>query len=327
MDRPSTDWLRDGPYGMMVHWIAPGPAPEHGERVTDLDRAVDGFDLDAFLDQFAASGAAWLIFTIGQNTGCYASPNATLDRLAGPGHCSRRDLVGEIARGVHDLGRRFIAYLPAEVAAPTALHDAFGWNTAEGTDQREFQARYRAFFQEYAERLGPLLDGWWFDGVYTWPVFHNSHYDWPAWFAAARAGNPDALIALNDGSFCTGKTDPVTPLQDYLSGEVNDLKDGQIQLGWAGDERPLYRPTGRFAPGTEVQWHALVPVDCAWGHETPGPMEPPRYPDADLFAFVRQCTDVGGAVTLNAGIFQDGRVGGATLAQLRRLSAALGGDS
>lgn len=325
MTRPSTDWLRDGRYGMMVHWIAPGPAPEHGERVTDLDRAVDGFDLDAFLDQFGASGAAWLIFTIGQNTGCYASPNATLDRLAGPGHCSRRDLVGEIARGVHDLGKRFIAYLPAEVAAPTALHEAFAWNTAEGTDQRAFQPRYRAFFQEYAERLGPLLDGWWFDGVYTWPVLHNRHYDWPAWFASARAGNPDAVIALNDGSFCTGKTDPVTPLQDYFSGEVNDLKEGQIQLGWAGDDRPLYLPPARFVPGTEVQWHALVPIDCGWAHETPGPMEPPRYADEDLFSFVRRCHAVGGAVTLNVGIYQDGRLGEATLAQLRRLSAALGG--
>jgi len=44
MTRPSTDWLRDGPYGMMVHWIAPGPAPEHGARVFARGLGSDASD-------------------------------------------------------------------------------------------------------------------------------------------------------------------------------------------------------------------------------------------------------------------------------------------
>ena len=75
--------------------------------------------------------------------------------------------------------------------------------------------------------------------------------------------------------------------------------------------------------GTECRWHALVPIDCFWGHETPGPMEPPKYPDGELFSFVKNCRKVGGAVTLNVGIYQEGHIGEATLAQLKRLSAAL----
>ena len=66
--------------------------------------------------------------------------------------------------------------------------------------------------------------------------------------------------------------------------------------------------------------YALVPIDCFWGHETPGPMESPRYPDDELFGFVRACQSVGGAVTLNVGIYQEGHLGDATLAQLERLS-------
>jgi len=41
------DWMARGPFGMMVHWIPPGPAPEKGEWVRDLDRAVDLQDFES----------------------------------------------------------------------------------------------------------------------------------------------------------------------------------------------------------------------------------------------------------------------------------------
>ena len=88
-----TYWMQ-GRWGMMVHWIAPGPAPVLGPRIADLNRAVNQFRLDHFLEQFEDSGASWIIFTIGQNTTYYASPNSYLDRVVGPGHCSERDQIG-----------------------------------------------------------------------------------------------------------------------------------------------------------------------------------------------------------------------------------------
>lgn len=319
------EWMVRGRYGLMVHWIAPGSAPEHGERITDLDRAVGAFDRKRFLADFEATGADWLIFTIGQNTGYYASPNAALDRFVGKsGHCSRRDLVREIAEGVHALGKRFIAYLPSEVKAQSAeIHRAFAWNPA---DQGEFQKRYTAFVREYALRFGKNLDGWWFDGCYTWPDFHNSLYQWPLWCTAARAGNPDAALAFNDGSFCVGVTQPVTAYQDYLSGEVEYLEDSRIRLGGAASGAH-HLPEGRFVTGTTCQWHALVPIDCGpglhWGHDQAGPMGPPRFTDENLFGFVRRCRSVSGAVTLNVGIYQEGHLSPATIAQLKRLRTAL----
>lgn len=313
------EWMTHGPFGMMVHWIAPGPGPEHGEWIQDLDRAVDAFDVARFLRQFQESGAAWLIFTIGQNSGCYASPNAVLDELAGKGHCSRRDLVLEIARGVHAQGKRFIAYLPSEVNAQSdAIHAGFAWNPK---DQREFQQRYTRFIRAYSERFGKLCDGWWFDGCYTWDVFHNSLYDWPLWFSASRAGNPDCAVAFNDGCFCVGKTTPVTPLQDYLSGEAVRLHRGRILFGDRGER--TFMPSSQYATGTESQWHVLTSTDCFWGHNEPGPMEPPRYTDDELAGFVRACRSVKGAVTLNVGIYQEGHLSDVTVAQLRRIAAAV----
>jgi hypothetical protein len=52
-------------------------------------------------------------------------------------------------------------------------------------------------------------------------------------------------------------------------------------------------------------------------------MDPPRYPDANLFSFVRHCLRVGGGVTLNVGIYQEGHMPEATLQQLARMTAHL----
>ena len=222
-------------------------------------------------------------------------------------------------RWAHGLGKRFIAYLPCEVAGNLALHQGFAWNTEEGTDQAEFQRRYLLAIREWAERFGPLMDGWWFDGCYEWPIFHSRTMDWPAWFDATRAGNPDRVVAFNDGSLCNGLTQPLTPEQDYLSGETEVLVDGRIRLGrpetpqllaygalarCTPEPIPTFLPESRFVPGTRCQWHSLLPIDCFWGHGngyadwlpadryhfldpglTAAPMEPPLYSDDELSGF------------------------------------------
>jgi len=312
-----------GRWGLMVHWIPPGPARETGEYITDLDRAVDAFDVAQFLEQFAATGADWLIFTIGQNTTYYCSPNSVMDRLTGPGHCSKRDLILEIAQGINQLGKRFIAYLPAEIKAPVALHESFAWNPA---DQNEFERRYTAFIREYAVRLGPLLHGWWYDGCYNWKAFRQAMRHWEWWCEASRAGNPDAAIAFNDGSYCCNLEKPITPLQDYLSGEIWQLHGDRIVCGNPDEIKVTYvLPESQFVPGTNCQWHGLLPIDCPWGYNHPadGPMPLPKYTDADLFSFARQCLAVGGGLTFNVGIYQEGHMPRATLDQLARLRVAL----
>lgn len=307
------DWLAQGSYGIMVHYLIAPAGDTPLERSAEFSRIVDGFDLDGFIAQFASTGADWLIFTIGQNTGYYCSPNGFLD-AALPGHTSERDLVLEIAERLHGLGKRLIAYLPAEVAGQEDdIKAAFAWNPA---DQSVFQRRYQEFIADYSRKLGPLCAGWWFDGCYEWDVFHNSLYDWPAWIGAARAGNSDAIVAYNDGSFCIGKLRPLTPLQDYLSGEVHMLVDGRIKLGHS-DDSPLYLPDSRFVEG--VQWHALVPVDSTFEGGAPY-----HYSDEELFGFVDACKAVGGAVTLNLPIEQSGHVPDASIAQMQRLGRHLG---
>jgi len=335
-------WMRDGKFGLMVHWLAPGPEPQRGVRETDLNRAVDAFDVDRFLADFKKTGADWMIFTIGQNTGYYASPNAVLDRLAGPGCTPRRDLVMEIATRVKAMGKRFIAYLPCEVSGQSAeIKNAFGWTEEKNTAQTEFQRRYTAFIREYALRFGNLLDGWWFDGALMWDKFHSKFIDPPLFLGAARAGNAHAAITFNDGSFCCGFSLPVVPGQDYLAGEVEVVIDGKIKYG-RDKSSPLLNPaTHTPQPPADCSWHALVPIDCMWAHGCrfgdwlnvpfaqppiePGEMEPPVYSTADLATLVRDFKAAEGGVTFNVGIFQEGALGERTVAQLAELATGIGG--
>ena len=121
-------WMAEGSYGVMVHYLIYPTGDSDAAKTADFNRTVDGFDLDYFMKQFEETGADWLIFTVGQNTGYYNSPNEMLD-AALPGHTSKRDIVVEIAHRVKALKKRFIAYFPAEIVSlPEELKRAFGWN-------------------------------------------------------------------------------------------------------------------------------------------------------------------------------------------------------
>jgi len=337
IENPRVQWMK-GKYGLMVHWLAPGPPPQKGERIIDLNKAVDNFDIKGFMADFDKTGAEWLIFTIGQNTGFYASPNSVIDSLAGVGHTPHRDLVLEIAKELKRRGKRFIAYLPCEVRGNKSLHKGFSWNTKEGTNQKEFQEKYLRAVREWAVRYGENLDGWWLDGCYTWEIFHNKYVMWDKWFDACRAGNKNAVVSFNDGSFCINNTKPTVSVLDYVSGETEVLINGKIRLG-RDSQSQLFMPEQAYVPETQCLYHALVPIDALWAHgsgwqdfvnapfkaeapKTQAEMEPPIYSDSDLIKFVNDFTKVGGAVTLNIGIFQEGRLGKETIKQLEELKKA-----
>ena len=345
---PRSEWMK-GKYGIMVHWLAPyydttkknkTPLPEKGVFKSDLNEAVNGFDVKRFMKDFDRSGAEWLIFTIGQNTGTYASPNSVIDSLAGKGHTPKRDLVLEIEKAVKKRGKRFIAYLPCEIRINESLHKGFAWNTELNTDQSQFQRLYLLAVREWAVRFGTNLDGWWFDGCYpNFPIFDNKYMKWEAWYTAARAGNRDAVLTYNDGSYLVSIIKPIVPEHDYLSGEQLVIIDGKLRLGLKKEGYKLYLPETAYVGRTSCLNHTLLAIDAYWGHSsdsgkfpewanypykanqipTPDGMEPPAYSDKELQLFVKNYTDIGGAVTLNVGIFQEGHIGKLTLKQLQYL--------
>lgn len=343
-----TSWM-EGKYGVMVHWLSPNfdtsiaikkkePLAITREYYADLDKAVDAFDLDLFMNEFERTGASWLIFTIGQNTGTYASPNSVINSLCGPGHTPERDLVLEIAAAVKSRGKKFIAYLPCEIKANITLHKGFGWTLQEETDQAVFQRKYLKVVEEWSLRFSDLCDGWWFDGCYVdRKVFKNKFMFWDEWYKAARAGNKNAVLTFNDGSFLTGKMIPIRPEHDYSSGECLVLIDSKIRAGLK-DDSPLFLPEQKYVPEMNCLYHALLPIDGYWSlHRSPFPdwanvpfeytpprdsteMPAPIYSNEELLKFIKGFTQYGGAVTMNVNISQEGILSEKTIQQLEYIN-------
>ena len=76
-----TDWFRDAKWGVMTHYLGAPPSSKGGAELTAemWNKQVDGFDVAGLVNQLASTGAKYVLFTIGQNSGHYCSPNATYD--------------------------------------------------------------------------------------------------------------------------------------------------------------------------------------------------------------------------------------------------------
>lgn len=340
------DWM-GGRYGMAMHWLYC--------RYTGEADGVDGptarFDLPAFLRQFDETGADWLLFTVGQNTGGYASPNATIERVCGPLHCSKRDLAGELAEAMHARGKRFIMYLPGDSLVPS-IAKGMKWD-ADGLRRWQYQTNWCGVIREWGERFGTKLDGWWFDGMGR--GHYREGFDAKLWADAARAGNPARAVTFSTAMYrAVGKgelqgTRPSTDEDDYLGGELNFIERGRALCSFTSPENPVtWLPKGAYAEGTRCRNHAFFPIDGFWGAWWPWPplfdgtrwkkshpdhfskeamnalrdrgeFPDPLYSAEELRSFVRNFTGVGGGVTINVGVSPEGRINPKSLALLKGL--------
>ncbi|HEX4144673.1 MAG TPA: hypothetical protein VHY91_14295 [Pirellulales bacterium] len=293
-------WMAEGTFGLMTHYLPQPAGATPAERTADLNRLADQFDIQQFVRQFQETGADWLIFTLGQQSGYLCSANPVFDATT-PGHTPRRDVAFEVAKRLHAVGKRMILYFPAESDPAVLL----------GPRDEGYLDRYFEFVRQYSLKFGSLHDGWWFDSCTP----HPDDY-WHKWLAAARAGNPAAVVAFSGAEFCTGG--PINPrckFEDYHAGEIHLLEDGKIRrdflyppedvvttadgkLRKRGQEAVYYLPDGPFVDN--VQWHGLLPIDLTFN-----PAVPDRcchYTDQELLSFIRAVKGVGGALTINVPI-------------------------
>ena len=198
-------WMKEARFGVMTHYLADWRARTDGltMSVDQWNELVDHFDVDGLAEQIKSAGAGYHILTIGQNSGYYAAPNATYDKLTGirPGKCSRRDLISDMAAALGKRGIRLIVYLPAGApGGDREAREALQWENGAHPN-REFQGKWEQIIREWSQRWGDKIAGWWFDGCY-WP---NTMYrsaqapNFESFAAAARAGNRASAIAFNPG--------------------------------------------------------------------------------------------------------------------------------
>ncbi len=295
----NTEWLRAARYGVFMHFL-PGDA-------AGLAR-VQEFDVEALAGQLETVGAKYLVITLGQNSGFFNSPNAVYDRYTGytPGErCSTRDLPLDLYRALQRRDIKLMLYLPCQTPNQDArAQKAFGLPEGAG-DQPitlEFAKKWAHVIQEWSDRYGDKVAGWWFDGGYEHIHFNEAIAQ--VYAAAVKHGNPDAIVTFNPGVSLIRWTQ----VEDYTAGELNE------------PFRVL--PSSRWVEGS--QWHALTYLGSNWSRRDT------RYASEAWARWVSAAVAKGGVVTLDMGPNWDpqagpiGALAEAQMAQVQGIKAALG---
>lgn len=273
-----TDWFRDAKCGVFIHFLP-------GDTVA-LNR-VEEFDVRALSVQLEALGAKYLVITLGQNSGFFNSPNAAYDHYTGymPGErCSTRDLPLDLYQVLQPKGIKLMLYLPCQTPNRDArAQRAFG--LPEGNRDQpidlEFAKKWAHVIQEWSDRYGDKVSGWWFDGGYERVHFNEQIAQ--VYAAAAKHGNPKAIVTFNPGVRLVRHTQA----EDYTAGELND-PFGVL-------------PSSRWVEGS--QWHALTYMGSRWSARDT------RFPAEQWAKWVSTAVSKGGVVTLDMGPNWDPQAG------------------
>jgi len=298
-------WLQESRWGVMVHFLPDWIEPDREWTSEEWNSLVDGIDVPRLARQLESAGAGYFLISLGQNSGFYLAPNPTYDRLAGrqPSRCSTRDLVADLYDALHPLGIRLLVYLPS--GAPNK--DAEAVRALEWTNgphpNRQFAAKWEAVVRDWSLRWGTKISGWWFDGAY-WP---NQMYRSPdppnfgSLAAAARSGNPDAIVTFNPG--IVYRTISVTPHEDYIAGEIDHPERASIRRVHDG------RVDG-------AQLHMLTYLGETWGRGAP------RFTDEEAVEWTRRVLDQRGAMTWDVPVGRDGTIAEPFMERLRAVGEA-----
>lgn len=302
MQHDRTAWLADAGWGVFCHFLAShASAPAAPDlSVTAWNDRVDAFDVNLLADQVAEIGANYLLFTLGQNSGFYCSPNDAYDAVVGidPSKCSRRDLIADLACALASYDIPLVTYLPSGAPEhdPVAV-ERLAWENLRqtGIERRlaTFQEQWEAVVREWGERWGEDVHGWWIDGCYHPDAMyrHPEPPNFESFAASLRAGNPDRIISFNPGAELPVR--PISDHEDYTAGEL-------IHALELGSWRDGYQPVQATVEG--AQYHVTTFVGEYWGRGEP------RFSDSMVAGYTDYVTDRGGAITWEVPIDDTGNL-------------------
>lgn len=96
-------------YGLFVHYVPFLSVYSSAEKPKTIDEAADAFDVDGFINDISEMRVEYLIFTAWHCMSNPLYPSTVMEKYR-PGHCSKRDLIGEIVSGCKKAGIRVILY-------------------------------------------------------------------------------------------------------------------------------------------------------------------------------------------------------------------------
>ena len=297
--RANTDWFKNCRWGLFTHYLADSASNLKAIElpVADWNKRIDAFDVEGLARQLAEAHVPYFVITLGQNSGFYISPNQTYDDIVGlqPSKCSRRDLIADLAKALAPRGIRLMVYLPG--MAPAA--DAIAKERLEGkSDERmtELQRNWEAVTREWSLRWGKSVSGWWIDGPYEKEKYqHPDAPNYRSFAEALKAGNPDSIVAFNNG--LRTPLYSITEYEDYTPGEIE--RDLPVAPGCLPDYSRL-RNFDRFLDGAQL--HILTIMGEWWGKH------PLRFPDELTIAYTKYINGKGGVISWDAPLTTGGLI-------------------
>jgi hypothetical protein len=287
-----TAWMKKARWGIMVHYLADWRSRTDSITTTTAiwNEMINQFDVEGLAKQVKETGAGYMIFTIGQNSGYFVAPNKTYERLSGnKGKCSQRDLIADLSAALKKQGIQLIVYLPSGApAGDSVAAKALKWENGPHANL-EFQRNWEAIIREWSQRWGNKIVGWWFDGCY-WPniMYRNEKApNFASFAAAARAGNPESIVAFNPG--VVYRTLSLTPYEDYTAGEVDKPEFISIKRSYEGK-----------VDGKQI--HVLSFLGRTWG------MGDPRFTSDQIIGFSNQVIQAEGAITWDTPVQRNGLI-------------------
>lgn len=314
--RGDTSWMVKGKYGLFIHWV-PESYPLFGSTPTwqKYQAAVDAFDVDAFADMVAKTGAAWVVFTTTHGKYYFPGPLHALDAVL-PGRTCRRDLIGEIADALQKRHVRLMLYFHP---GPGPSEDA-EWARLAGIDPVDDAKNRRimlAMYREISSRYGARLAGWFIDGgdAYYW-----RNYSFRQLELALKQGNPDRVVTFFQWLW--------PEFSPYGGDFVSDLTDFGAPLAppfpreWLSPGGPYAGLQPHFNFTLEDEWYPEKPMNGKW--------PPPVYPASVLVHYAKRMASEKWPLTINLVISQDVTrdhpfVNPASLQELMALKAAVQG--
>ncbi|GAA1169177.1 ricin-type beta-trefoil lectin domain protein [Streptomyces rhizosphaericus] len=316
-----TDWMHDGRFGVMEHYLAEGcppgcdvsDYPNNMPTVEAWNDRVNHYDIEGVVQQLKSIGAGWLQIAVGQNTGFFSAPNSTYDALVPstadhPSRLSKRDLIKELGAALHKEGIRLLVYTTDDaIQRDDYARKKLGGDSQEaGAPNATYQENWLKVMKTWSQQWGTDVDGYWVDGPYYQDL--EPFYDQVA--ANLRSGNPNALVSFNGGA--TNGIGSVTTQSDFNAGET-DVDD------WSN------RPTdGRWIDnrGTQMQLQYLAIAQGYWGKPPDTPMS---FSAEELAGHTLSVNRVGGAVTWDVGYDRsNGHISDLAMAQLKKVGQTVG---
>lgn len=351
------DWFYERKWGLFSHFhsLPQGSARSGYQSYNSINERVNAFDTDRYAQIVHKINAGYVMFTVMQGSKYLCAPNETFNQITGykTGEaCSERDLIADLIKSLDKYDIPLFLYFTGDGPYKDEQAGiAFGYHDREvEVVTEEFVDKWTAVMKEYAVRYGNKIRGWWIDGAFDYFGYLN-HDDYLKRYAdAAKAGNPHALMAFNNGVIQVDLKNPVyekfygdahTPLQKIRRLEKyahegnmeakaafrrvpgNSYRYSRYEDYTAGEANEYSElPKGRFVEGS--QWHLLsflgIPMYCneLWGN-TGWNSQGSQYSADYMYDYVKKCNKFGGVVSIDAYLYDDGHLDWGQYEILKRL--------